>query len=33
MNTETYDLLAALLAYPCDETRAAVDRCRTRLRS
>jgi nitrate reductase delta subunit len=33
MNPGTCDLLAVLLAYPCDETKVAVDRCRTRLRS
>jgi nitrate reductase delta subunit len=33
MNTETYDLIATLLAYPSDRTRQTLDRCRTRLRS
>lgn len=32
MNPETNDLLAVLLAYPSDETKVAMDRCRTRLR-
>lgn len=29
MNTEFYDLLATLLGYPQDKTRAALERCRT----
>lgn len=33
MTSETYDLLADLLSYPSNETRNALDRCRTQLRS
>jgi nitrate reductase molybdenum cofactor assembly chaperone NarJ/NarW len=33
MNTETYDLLALLLAYPNDETRSALVHCRALMRA